>query len=71
MQFNILDSWYLLALADVGNVVNDLSNKSLKVGVGSGLLWQTPVGNAKITIAKAINIEGEPWRLQFNFSPNI
>ena len=71
LQFNISNSWYLIALADVGNVVDDITNNDLKVGVGGGVLWQTPVGNAKITIAKALNLDKMPWRLQFNFSPNI
>jgi len=49
-QYPINDEWGAAAFVDAGNAFNDYNNAKLKVGVGFGARWRSPIGPVKIDI---------------------
>ena len=57
--------WYASAFVDVGNVSSHFT-RHLKKSAGLGLVWQFPVGSARLSIAHPIHDQGS-WRLHLSF----
>ncbi len=49
-DYPIIDKWGVAGFIDVGNAFNDWKNSNLKIGVGTGLRWRSPVGPVRIDI---------------------
>ena len=49
-QYPINDEWGAAVFVDAGNAFNDYNNAKLKVGVGFGARWRSPIGPVKIDI---------------------
>ncbi|MBT4885251.1 MAG: BamA/TamA family outer membrane protein [Legionellales bacterium] len=71
LNYRVYDNWFLSFFTDAGNVTNDIHSSKYYVGVGPGISWETPVGNANLTLGYAISLDGNPWRIQFNFTPSL
>ncbi|MBT4803806.1 MAG: BamA/TamA family outer membrane protein [Legionellales bacterium] len=71
IDYRIYDNLFLSLFADVGNVTNKVESSKYYVGIGPGISWETPLGNANLTLGYAISLDGNPWRLQFNFMPAL
>jgi len=49
-DYPIIDGWGAAAFIDAGNAFNDWSNPDLKLGMGIGARWRSPVGPVRIDI---------------------
>jgi translocation and assembly module TamA len=49
-QYPINDEWGAAVFVDAGNAFNDYNNAKLKVGVGFGARWRSPIGPVKVDI---------------------
>ncbi len=49
-QYPINDEWGAAFFVDAGNAFNDYNNAKLKVGIGFGARWRSPIGPVKIDI---------------------
>jgi translocation and assembly module TamA len=65
LEMSIRTNWSLAAFFDAGNAFNEWSDFELKKGVGLGLRWYTIAGAARLDLAQALDLEGEPWRIHF------
>lgn len=62
--------WGAAVFYDVGNAIDNL-NDDLKHGAGFGFRWKSPVGPIRIDIARALSLDGQPWRLHINIGPDL
>ena len=65
VEFQVLTNWSAAAFFDIGNAFNDWDEVELRKGVGVGIRWYSIAGPIRIDVAKALDIEGKPWRLHF------
>jgi len=63
-------NWSVAAFYDLGNAF-DSFNTTIRVGVGMGVRWQSPVGPVRVDLGFAMNEPGTPWRIHFNFGPDL
>ncbi|MEB8432537.1 autotransporter assembly complex protein TamA [Cocleimonas sp. KMM 6892] len=59
-QYPISDSWGAAVFVDAGNAFSDWSDPGLKVGVGFGARWSSPVGPVRIDIGFPKDDFGDP-----------
>lgn len=62
----VVGNWSVAAFADIGNAFNDWDDARLQKGVGFGIRWYTIAGAVRVDFARALDIEGKPWRIHFN-----
>lgn len=65
MEVKFLQRWSAAAFIDIGNAFNDWSKPELRKGAGVGLRWYSIAGPIRVDVARALDIEGRPWRLHF------
>lgn len=63
-QHRIINNFYGAIFLDAGNAVNNFPI-NLQKGSGLGLVWASPLGPMEITAAKALNLPGQPIRIDF------
>lgn len=66
IQQRVKGAWYLAVFADAGNVSDKGFTDNLRVGVGPGIAWLTPIGPLELTVANAITEPKKPWMIQFS-----
>ena len=71
LEMKVRENWSLAAFYDVGNAFNDWDRMSLKQGVGFGVRWYTIAGAVRLDYAKALDLEGEPWRIHFTIGTSL
>jgi len=59
-QHPINESWSAAVFADAGNAFDDFKDTDLKVGVGFGARWRSPVGPVRIDLGFPTNDFGDP-----------
>ncbi|MEH6650995.1 MAG: autotransporter assembly complex family protein [Motiliproteus sp.] len=70
IDYRIKPDWRLALFVDKGDAVNSFEG-GLNTGVGAGVRWQSPFGPIRLDLAKALNIEGHPWRIHFTLGPDL
>ncbi len=65
IELKVLEKWSAAAFFDIGDAFNHWSNPELRKGVGVGIRWYSIAGPISVDFAKALDIDGEPWRLHF------
>lgn len=65
VEMKIRRDWSVAAFIDAGNAFNSWSDFKLRRGVGVGVRWYSIVGAVRVDVAKALDFDGEPWRLHF------
>jgi len=63
LEKRFFQSWGVAAFYDVGNAFNNLSNFDLAEAAGIGLRYFTPVGPARIDLARTLNAEPNNYRV--------
>ncbi|NNK33367.1 MAG: BamA/TamA family outer membrane protein [Xanthomonadales bacterium] len=71
LEMKVRENWSLATFYDVGNAFNDWDRMSLKQGVGFGVRWYTIAGAVRLDYAKALDLEGEPWRIHFTIGTSL
>ena len=69
-QETFFDDWFVNAFYDIGDVYQPLANH-WKRGVGAGIMWVSPMGPIRLSLAKALDDEGKPLRVIFNMGPDL
>lgn len=72
LQQPIYRSWYAAIFFDFGNTF-DSKLTSLKKSYGTGVVWRTPIGNARIYLAFPViqNDQERQFRFLLSFGPDI
>ena len=71
LEMKVRENWSLAAFYDVGNAFNDWDEMELKQGVGLGIRWYTIAGAMRLDYAKALDLDGEPWRIHFTIGTSL
>ena len=70
MEFFLSENWGAAVFVDTGNAFNETS-ESLETGAGAGIRWHTIIGPIRLDYARALTMEGKPWRLHLNIGPDL
>ncbi len=70
LEHSFNNKWGAALFYDAGNAIDDL-NADLKHGAGFGFRYKSPVGPIRIDIARALSLDGQPWRLHINIGPDL
>ncbi|RTE85967.1 MULTISPECIES: autotransporter assembly complex family protein [Gammaproteobacteria] len=70
IDYEFRPKWRLAAFIDAGNAFNDISD-SMKVGVGFGVRWQTPIGPIRFDLASGLDDPGDSLRLHLVIGPDL
>ncbi|MEX2494861.1 MAG: BamA/TamA family outer membrane protein [Woeseia sp.] len=65
IERKFLQSWSAAVFVDAGNAFNNWSDFDIRTGAGVGLRWYTIAGAIRLDVARALDIEGRPWRVHF------
>lgn len=68
-QYGINDRWRMAAFADRGNAVDNWTD-AMKVGVGMGIRWVSPIGPLRLDFAHALH-DDRGWRIHFSMGPEL
>ncbi len=69
-QHRLINDFYGAVFFDVGNAVNNFPI-NLRKGAGVGLVWVSPLGPMELTLGKALDLPGQPLRLQFSIGIDL
>lgn len=75
IQKETVDKWYLLGFFDSGDVYQP-SLKNFQYDAGIGLMWVSPIGPIKVSVAQAIHqdfsrVQGRNPKLVINMGPDL
>lgn len=70
LQQMVKENWYVTAYVDQGDVYQPRAFKSHR-SIGTGLMWTSPVGPIRVSVAKAIEKNTHPYRLVFSMGPDL
>ena len=51
-EYPIVEKWSLAGFVDAGNAFDDFDRSNVKVGVGMGVRWRSPIGPIRLDIAQ-------------------
>ncbi|VFP78598.1 Translocation and assembly module subunit TamA [Candidatus Erwinia haradaeae] len=54
-QYNINGKWWGAVFIDMGEVVQEFKEKNIKISIGFGIHWNSPLGPIKLDIARPVN----------------
>lgn len=69
-QHQIIGNWNAAVFCDEGNAFDNF-NTNLDRGVGIGVVYVTPIGPFELTVGKAYNLPGQPFKVQFAMGPDL
>ncbi len=72
-QRRVVGNWFGAVFYDAGAAFNDFNNwgSQLEKSTGIGVVWQSPIGNVSLYLAKALSARGRPIRLEFSIGPEL
>lgn len=70
IQQQFKENWFITAFYDIGDVY-DPTPRSFKRGVGGGLMWASPVGAIRVSLARALDKAGRPFKFVFSMGPDL
>ena len=71
LQQKIYEQWQAFWFFDIGTVTSAIQDTDAYIGTGPGISWSSVIGDAKLSIGRAVKHEENAWKIQFNFTPNI
>ena len=69
----MIKNGYLTFFYDAGKAFNNAPIQLMR-SVGSGIMWVTPIGPLRLSIAKALDEapnSGSPWHVVFSMGPDL
>jgi len=69
-EHSFMNKWSVAAFYDVGNAIDSINDDMAK-GAGIGLRWKSPIGPVRVDLARALSLEGKPWRIHINIGPDL
>lgn len=74
-QYNISGKWWAAIFLDIGEIVNHITWKNFRSGMGIGIRWQLPIGPIKLDIAipliNTIKINHNFFCFYINLGPEL
>lgn len=72
-QRRVYGHWYAATFYDTGNAFDTFSKlgSTMARSAGLGAVWQSPIGDVSLYVAKALSTRGQPYRIQFSLGPVI
>lgn len=70
VQQQVKKNWYITAFYDVGDAYKPLE-RIWHRGIGGGMMWVSPVGPLRISLARAIDAQNQPIRIVFNMGSDL
>lgn len=68
----IRGAWSAASFVDAGNAFDNEFSEDIKLGVGVGLRWQSPVGPVRVDLAHPLNDDGDTLvRLHLRVGPDL
>jgi translocation and assembly module TamA len=68
----IRGAWSAATFIDAGNAFDDDFSQDIKLGVGVGLRWQSPIGPVRVDLAHPLNDDGDTLvRLHLRVGPDL
>ncbi|WP_101496500.1 autotransporter assembly complex protein TamA [Thiopseudomonas denitrificans] len=68
-QYEFVERWRAATFIDAGNATDSLTD-SMKVGVGAGIRWVSPIGPLRLDFAHALH-DDRGWRIHFSMGPEL
>ncbi len=69
--YRFLPQWRGAVFVDAGNAFDDSFNDPIKVGVGLGVRWSSPIGPIRIDVGAGVSEASIPIRLHFFIGPSL
>lgn len=71
-QYSLTPTWRLATFIDAGNVTLEAEElKTIKLGIGIGVRWISPVGALRLDIAQGLDELEGGWQLHFSMGPEL
>lgn len=70
VQQSFKENWFITAFYDIGDAFNP-TKLDWHRGVGGGMMWVSPVGPLRLSLAKALDDPGEPFRLIMSMGSDL
>jgi translocation and assembly module TamA len=67
----LTDRWSVAAFIDSGNAFDNLRDIDLKLGVGPGIRWRSPIGLVRLDLGFPIDDPNRVIRLHFTMGPDL
>jgi len=68
----VAEKWSVAAFVDAGNAFDDFNDINLKIGVGGGIRWYSPLGAIRIDVAFPLeNDAPDSYRLHITLGPDL
>ena len=68
-SYPVRENWRVAAFVDAGNAFDDPADAEVKVGVGPGIRWNSPVGPIRLDVGLGVSEDDRPIRLHFSLGP--
>lgn len=69
-DYRLTESWGVAVFYDAGKAFND-TRAPFSEGAGAGVRWHLPIGVLRLDFARALSLEGRPWRVHFWIGPDL
>ncbi|VFP87752.1 autotransporter assembly complex protein TamA [Candidatus Erwinia haradaeae] len=71
-QYNLHGRWWIADFIDIGEVIQDIKQKNIKISIGFGIRWKSPLGPIKLDIARPVNDKrSHSIQLYIGFGPEL
>ena len=70
LQQRIFGKFHIAGFYDVGDVFNDF-NTRFNRSIGAGLIYETPIGPARLYLAQTRSSPSKSYRLVFSIGPDF
>lgn len=70
VQQEIIKNWFIVGYFDRGAVYDPLK-RAYKRGIGAGVMWASPLGPISLSLARALDRPGRPFKVVINMGPDL
>lgn len=70
-NYRFLPAWRGAVFVDAGNAFDEKFSDDVKVGVGLGVRWSSPIGPIRVDVAAGVSESSLPIRLHFFIGPSL
>ena len=70
MEYFLSRNWSAAVFVDSGSSFNE-KPEGFETGAGVGIRWHTLIGPIRLDYARAVTMEGEPWRIHLILGPDL
>lgn len=71
LQQRIYGKFHIAGFYDVGDVFDSFKTTHFNRSVGAGIIYETPIGPARLYLAQARSSPGKPYRIVFSIGPDF